>query len=96
MPPPFRNKVDHEGDTNERSHGYEDSPSETDNCIRNLDKEHEYEQDKEFKSGTSEIKDTNESKLSKDETEESLIISLLAKTILLKVIKAVNFSIYTY
>ena len=64
--------------------------------MRNLAKEHENEEYEEFKEDTSEINDTNESKLSKDKIEEALIISLLAKKILLKVIQAVSFSINTY
>ena len=92
----FRNKVEYEDDTNEKTHGSDDSPSETDCCVRNLAKEHENEEDKEFKEDTSEINDTNESKLSKDKTKEAIIISLLAKYFLLKVIQAVIFSINTY
>ena len=42
------------------------------------------------------INDTNESKLSKDKTEEALLNRLLAKDFLLKVIQAVIFSINTY
>ena len=42
------------------------------------------------------INDTNESKLSKDKIEESLVIRLLAKTFLLKIIQADVFSINTY
>ena len=42
-PPTFWHKVDHKGDTNEKTHGSDDSPSETDGCVRNLVKEHENE-----------------------------------------------------
>ena len=31
------------GDTNEKTRGSDDSPSETDGCTRNLGKEHEHE-----------------------------------------------------
>ena len=40
-PPTFRHKIDYEGDTNEKTHGYEYSPSENEGCNRNLEKEHE-------------------------------------------------------
>ena len=43
--PSFWNTVDYEGDTTEKTHYYDDSPSETDACVRNLDKEHENEED---------------------------------------------------
>ena len=82
----FRHKVDYEGDTNEKTHGYDDSPSETDGCMRNLSRENENEEDAKFKEDTSEINDTNESKLSKNKTEEALIISVLAKNVFLKFI----------
>ena len=36
--PYFRHKVDYEGDTNEKNCCSVDYPSETDDCIRNLDK----------------------------------------------------------
>ena len=64
--------------------------------MRNLAREHENEENEEFKDDTSEINDTNESKLSKDKTKEALISSMLAKKISLKVIQAVIFSINTY
>ena len=44
--------------------------------MRNLEKEHENEDDEEFKEDTYEINDTNESKLSKDKTKEDIIRSL--------------------
>ena len=44
-PPSFWHKVDYEGDANEKTHGYDDSPSETDGCVRNLAKEDENEED---------------------------------------------------
>ena len=59
-------KVDYEGDTNQKTHGSDDSPSETDGCVRNLVKKHESQEDEEFKEYTSEINNTNESKLSKN------------------------------
>ena len=64
--------------------------------MQNLPKEHENQEDKEFKEDTSEINDTNESKLSKYKTEEALISSLLANIFSLKVTQAVIFSINTY
>ena len=54
--------------TNEKTHGSDDSPSETDGCVRNLSKEHENEEDEEFKEDNFEINDTNEPRISKDET----------------------------
>ena len=44
-PPLILHKVDYEGDTNEKTHGYDSSTSETDGCVRNLAKEHENEED---------------------------------------------------
>ena len=40
-PPYFLHKVDYEGDTNENNRCYDDSPTETDDYVRNLDKYHE-------------------------------------------------------
>ena len=45
----FWYKVDYKGDTNDNTHGSENSPSETDGCTRSLAKEHENEEDEEFK-----------------------------------------------
>ena len=39
----FWHKVEYGGDTNGKNHGYDNSPSETGGCVRNLDKEHENE-----------------------------------------------------
>ena len=64
--------------------------------MRNLSEEHENEEDEEFSENNSEIKDSNKSKISKGITEEDVIISMLAKKISLKVIKAVILSIDTY
>ena len=36
--PTFWHNVDYEGDTNEKTHGYDYSPSETEGCVRNLAK----------------------------------------------------------
>ena len=44
IPPSFWHKVDYKGDTNEKTHGYDDSPCETDDCVRKLEKEHENEE----------------------------------------------------
>ena len=92
----FWRKVDYKGDTNEKTHGYDDSPSETDGCVRNLAKEHVYEENEEFKEDTSEINNTNESKIIKGKTEESLISSLLAKTFSLKLTQEFIFFVNTY
>ena len=44
-PPPFWHKVDYKGDTNYKTHGSEDSPSETGGCKKNLVKEYEIEEE---------------------------------------------------
>ena len=64
--------------------------------MRNPDKEHRNEEDEEYSENTPEINDSIKSKGSKGITEEDVIISLLAKTFSLKVIKAVILSIETY
>ena len=38
--PSFCHKVYYKGDTNEKTRGSDDSPGETDGCVRNLDREH--------------------------------------------------------
>ena len=48
-PPSFWHKVDYKGDNNEKTRDSDGSPSENDYCVRNLDKEQENEEDKEFK-----------------------------------------------
>ena len=42
--PPFKNKEDYIGNTNEKTREYNDSSSETDGCVRNLGKEHKNEE----------------------------------------------------
>ena len=44
-PPHFKNKVDYNSNTNEKTHGSNDYPSENDGCTRNLSEEHENEED---------------------------------------------------
>ena len=44
-PPSFWHKVEYRGDNNEKTSGSDDSPSETDGCVRNLAKLHENEKD---------------------------------------------------
>ena len=39
-PPPFKNKEEYIGDTDEKTRGSNDSPSETNGFARNLGKEH--------------------------------------------------------
>ena len=80
----------------EKTHGSEYSPLETEGCKRNLYKEHENEEDEDFKEDTSEINNTNESKLSKNKTEVSLISRLAAKFFSFKLIQVIIFSINTY
>ena len=57
-PPPLKNKEDYIGDTNEKKHEPDDSPSETDACVRNLEEEHENEEDEEYSETTTEINDS--------------------------------------
>ena len=64
--------------------------------MRKLSRQHGNEEDEELKEDTSEINDTNESKLEKDKTEEALIRSLLDKYVLPKIIKEFIFYINTY
>ena len=42
-PPSFRHNVDYKGGTNYNTRGSDDSPSETEGCVRNLSKEHDNE-----------------------------------------------------
>ena len=95
-PAPFKNKEDYIDDTNEKTRGPNDSPSETDGCARNLGEEYENEEDEEHSENTPEINDSIKSKISKDKTEEALIINLLAKHFSLKGTQEVIFSINTY
>ena len=44
-PPSFWHNADYEGDTYENNRCSDDSRTETDDCVRNLDKEHEHEED---------------------------------------------------
>ena len=48
-PPVFRHKVYYKGDTNDKTHGSNNSPSETGGCVRNLAKEHVNGEYEEFK-----------------------------------------------
>ena len=43
-PPPFKNKEDYIGDTNERTRESDDYTSETAGCTRNLGEEHKNEE----------------------------------------------------
>ena len=72
------------GDTNEKTRGSNDSPSETDGRERNLWEEHENEEDEEFSENTPEINDSIKSKISRCITEEYVILNLLAKQFSLK------------
>ena len=56
----FWNKVDYKGNTNDKTHGSDDSPNENYGCVRNMAKEHENEEDEDFKKDASEINDTDE------------------------------------
>ena len=44
-PPPYKNKQDYVGGTNDKTRESDDSPSDTDGCARNLDDEHKNEED---------------------------------------------------
>ena len=44
-PPPYKNNQDYIGGTNEKTREYDDSPSDTDGCARNLDDKHKNEED---------------------------------------------------
>ena len=90
-----QNQVEYKSNNNEEHHGFKYFPIKTDGCVWNLDEEHENEEDKEFWEDTSENNDTNESKNGKGKTEESVIISLLAKHFLLKGTQTVIFYIDT-
>ena len=57
-PAPFKNKEDYIGDTNEKTRGSDDSPSETDGYARNLVKEHENEEDEEVSEKNPEINES--------------------------------------
>ena len=40
IPPPFKNRVYYRGDTNQKTREYDNSPSDTDGCERNLGDEY--------------------------------------------------------
>ena len=46
-PPPYKNKQDYVGGTNDKTRESDDSPNDTDGCARNLDNEHKKEEDDE-------------------------------------------------
>ena len=46
-PPPFKNKVDYRGDTNEQTRESDDSPSDTECCAINLGNKHINEEEEE-------------------------------------------------
>ena len=48
-PPQFWNKVDYKGDNNQKTHGSDNSPSETGGRVIKLTEEHENEEDEELK-----------------------------------------------
>ena len=54
----MKNKEDNSGDTNGKMHGSNDSPSETDGCVRNLGKENKNEEYEEYIETTPEISDS--------------------------------------
>ena len=48
LTPPYKNKQDYVGGTNYKTREYNDSPSDTDGCARNLDDEHKNEEDDDY------------------------------------------------
>ena len=59
-PPPNKNNQDYKGGTNDKTRDSltretSDSPSDTDSCARNLDKEHKNEEDDDYIDPTSKI-----------------------------------------
>ena len=48
-PPYFWHKEYYEGNTDEKNRCSKDSRTENDDCVKNLDREHEYKDDEEFK-----------------------------------------------
>ena len=47
-PPPYTNKKDYVGVTNEKIREYDDSPSDTNGCARNIDDKHKNEKDDDY------------------------------------------------
>ena len=47
-PPPYKNKQDYDGGTNDKTRESDDYSSDTDGCKRNLDDEHKNEEYKEY------------------------------------------------
>ena len=92
-PSSYTNKYEYVGGTNEKTRDsqtreYDDSPSDTDGCARNLDDEHKNEEDDDYIDPSSFLNDIIEYKL-----EEDFINRLLSKNKSLKVIKAFMFNI---
>ena len=47
-PPPYKNKQDYVGGTNNNTHESDYSPSDTDGCAINIDDEHKIEEDDDY------------------------------------------------
>ena len=78
-PPPFKNNQDYRGDNNEKTREYDDSPSDTDGCARNLGDEYKNEEDEEKIETPPEENESIKSKISEGITEDYVIISLLSQ-----------------
>ena len=92
-PPPYKNKQDYDGGTNDKTRESDDYSSDTDGCARNLDDEHKYEEDDEYIETPSEESNIITSKISEGIIEKDVRNSLSSKNVSLKVIKAVMFTI---
>ena len=77
-PPPFKNKEDYIGVTNEKTRESYDSPSDTDGCAIHLGYKHKNEEDEEYIETPPEENDSIKSEISEGITKEYVIISLLA------------------
>ena len=93
MPPPFKNKVEYRGDTNDKTRESDDNPSGTYGCVRNLDYEHKNEEYDKYIEPPSGENYRIKSKISEGITEKDVRKILSANKNSLKVIKVVLFTI---
>ena len=66
IPPPYKNRKDYVGGTNDKTREYDDSPSDTDGCARHLDDEHKNEEYDNYIDPSSGKNDIIKSKLEED------------------------------
>ena len=66
----FQYKVHYEGDINGNNRNTDDSQSENDDLVRNLDKKQKYKEDGEFKEYSSVVAKTNKFKMIKYKEEQ--------------------------